>query len=143
MEVLQRGRSMVEMLAVLAITAVLSTSGIAAYTLAMSRHRANLILDYVNRCALLSHVYKDGYATGESYCGDLLTDPAPCNLDGREFVVKDVYNPETTTYTITTPIISSERIRDALVARATSTANGEVIDIWDLNQKIEFTYRKN
>ena len=134
---------MVEMLGVLAIVAVLSTTGIAAYTLAMSRHHANLILDYVNRCALLARVYRDTYATGDSYCGDLLTDPAPLDLDGKEFVVRDAYNTETTTYTVTTPVISSERVRDALVARATSAANGEVIDIWDLNEKIEFTYRKN
>ena len=138
----QQGRSMLEMIAVLAIAATLSTTGLAGYVMAMNRYRANMILDYVNRCALLSRVYQEGYVQEEIYCGDLLTDPAPCGLEGRQFVVKDTNNADTTTYTITTPVISSKRIRDALVARATTTANGEIIDIWDFSEKIEFTYRK-
>ena len=37
----QSGRSMVEMLGVLAIIGVLSIGGIAGYTMAMNRYRAN------------------------------------------------------------------------------------------------------
>ena len=47
----ESGRSMVEMLGVLAIIGVLSIGGIAGYTLAMNRYRANEIL---NAAALVS-----------------------------------------------------------------------------------------
>ena len=49
----QSGRSMVEMLGVLAIIGVLSIGGIAGYTLSMRRHRANQIVDAVNKYALI------------------------------------------------------------------------------------------
>ena len=41
----ESGRSMVEMLGVLAIIGVLSIGGIAGYTIAMNRYRANEIID--------------------------------------------------------------------------------------------------
>ena len=47
------GRSMVEMLGVLAIIGVLSVMGIAGYTIAMSSHHANEVLNQVNRVAML------------------------------------------------------------------------------------------
>jgi len=43
----ESGRSMVEMLGVLAIIGVLSVGGIAGYTLSMRRHRANAVVDSV------------------------------------------------------------------------------------------------
>ena len=48
----QSGRSMVEMLGVLAIIGVLSIGGIAGYTLSMRRHRANQIVDYASKLAM-------------------------------------------------------------------------------------------
>ena len=47
----QSGRSMVEMLGVLAIIGVLSVGGIAGYSLSMRRHRANGVVDYVSKFA--------------------------------------------------------------------------------------------
>ena len=49
----ESGRSMVEMLGVLAIIGVLSIGGIAGYTLSMRRYRANQVLDAVNKYALV------------------------------------------------------------------------------------------
>ena len=49
----ESGRSMVEMLGVLAIIGVLSIGGIAGYTMSMRRHRANMILDAANKYALV------------------------------------------------------------------------------------------
>ena len=49
----QSGRSMVEMLGVLAIIGVLSIGGIAGYTLSMRRYRANQVVDAVNKYALI------------------------------------------------------------------------------------------
>ncbi len=50
---LESGRSMVEMLGVLAIIGVLSVGGIAGYSLSMRRHRANQIADYTSKYAML------------------------------------------------------------------------------------------
>ena len=52
---LESGRSMVEMLGVLAIIGVLSVGGIAGYSLSMRRHRANGVVDLVSKLALVSY----------------------------------------------------------------------------------------
>ncbi len=51
----QSGRSMVEMLGVLAIIGVLSVGGIAGYSLSMRRHRANQIADLASKYALYAY----------------------------------------------------------------------------------------
>ena len=51
----ESGRSMVEMLGVLAIIGVLSIGGIAGYTMAMNRYRANEIIDSVNKYAVIAY----------------------------------------------------------------------------------------
>ena len=48
----QSGRSMVEMLGVLAIIGVLSVGGSAGYSLSMRRHRANGVVDLASKYAL-------------------------------------------------------------------------------------------
>ena len=49
----ETGRSMVEMLGVLAIIGVLSIGGIAGYTMSMRRHRANQVVDALNKYAVV------------------------------------------------------------------------------------------
>ena len=49
----QSGRSMVEMLGVLAIIGVLSVGGIAGYSLSMRRHRANGVADAMSKYGLI------------------------------------------------------------------------------------------
>lgn len=49
------GRSMVEMLGVLAIIGVLSIGGISGYTLAMRRYKANEIMQLMNKYALTTY----------------------------------------------------------------------------------------
>ena len=51
----ESGRSMVEMLGVLAIIGVLSVGGIAGYSLSMRRHRANQIVDVVTKYGILNY----------------------------------------------------------------------------------------
>ena len=51
----QSGRSMVEMLGVLAIIGVLSVGGIAGYSLSMRRHRANGVVDLISKYALVAY----------------------------------------------------------------------------------------
>ena len=56
----QSGRSMVEMLGVLAIIGVLSIGGIAGYTMAMNRYRANEILSYSSQASILAQTANAG-----------------------------------------------------------------------------------
>ena len=53
MKILQFGRSMIEMLGVLAIIGVLSIGGLLGYRRAVNNHQANQILDDVNRFAFV------------------------------------------------------------------------------------------
>ena len=60
----QTGRSMIEMLGVLAIIGILSIVGIAMYRRAVNHHHANTILDDVNRFAFVITEH-GGYPEGE------------------------------------------------------------------------------
>lgn len=55
----ESGRSMVEMLGVLAIIGVLSIGGIAGYTMAMNRYRANEIIDAAAKVAVIAMTKTD------------------------------------------------------------------------------------
>ena len=60
----QFGRSMIEMLGVLAIIGVLSIGGLLGYRRAVNNHQANVILDDVNRFAFVI-IEKGNYPLGE------------------------------------------------------------------------------
>ena len=77
----QSGRSMVEMLGVLAIIGVLSIGGIAGYTLSMRRYRANQVLDALNKYALVAYgacqkALIDGEITDITKCGNTYFAPS-------------------------------------------------------------------
>ena len=55
----EKGRSMVEMLGVLAIIGVLSVGGIYGYTIAMNKHKANEVAQYMSMLDVLAQS-KDG-----------------------------------------------------------------------------------
>ena len=68
----EAGRSMIEMLGVLAIIGVLSIGGLAGYTMAMNRHRANTILDYASRCVVVAQTTGDGSTMETGDCQAIL-----------------------------------------------------------------------
>jgi len=81
----ESGRSMVEMLGVLAIIGVLSIGGIAGYTLAMNRYRANEILNAASDVAITA-MSANGGTGGTADLNDLggldvLTLPGIANAD--------------------------------------------------------------
>jgi len=101
----QKGRSMVEMLGVLAIIGVLSVGGIAGYTVAMNRYRANQILDMASKTAVIAQTLNsgagakactgtgcavaDGTATGMAWTATggvtkFVADPAPADENAAE-----------------------------------------------------------
>ena len=77
----ESGRSMVEMLGVLAIIGVLSIGGIAGYTMAMNRYRANEVIDAASKMAVINMTKQTGTATTIAEIG--LNNPVAgsgCNL---------------------------------------------------------------
>ena len=56
----ENGRSMVEMLGVLAIIGVLSVAGIASYTMAMNKYKSNEILNLASQAVILAQTYNGG-----------------------------------------------------------------------------------
>ncbi len=110
------GRSMIEMLGVLAIIGVLSIGGLAGYTMAMNRHRANQILDYVARCAVIAQTDGDGT--------NLATDTACKTLTGDTAVPAGIDGDAATGGTVDKPVISltvtDAKIATALTDRSTS-----------------------
>ena len=149
------GRSMIEMLGVLAIIGVLSIGGLAGYTMAMNRHRANQILDYVSRCAVAAQTFGDGYYIGHvtksfdgqgnvtytvtnGNCGEFLPlELGPNGLAKASFAVASA-GPEKLTFTITTPSIASDDIRTALVNRD----NTNVGIVSNGSKQVVFTFKK-
>lgn len=58
----QSGRSMIEMLGVLAIVGILSAGGIAGYNMAMQNYKTNLLIDRMQLLATITiSVYKGNY----------------------------------------------------------------------------------
>lgn len=79
----QKGRSMVEMLGVLAIIGVLSIGGIAGYTTSMNRYRANQIMDAAAKLAVLAQTANQGQG-GSVYLSDDGTLPTNCDSTAKK-----------------------------------------------------------
>ena len=72
----EKGRSMVEMLGVLAIIGVLSVAGIAGYTMAMNKYKANEIVNAASQLVILARAANQG-AGGTVSAGDVSGVKAP------------------------------------------------------------------
>lgn len=66
MRVNEQGRSMIEMLGVLAIVGVLSVGGIAGYSKAMNKFKTNKVIDQIN---MISTNIKTMYSSQRTYAG--------------------------------------------------------------------------
>ena len=112
----EAGRSMIEMLGVLAIIGVLSIGGLAGYTMAMNRHRANTILDYASRCVVVAQTTGDGSTMETGPCSTILdgeTYPAGATIEIDADSTVD--QPSVTVSGIT------EKVAEALVNRSGGT----------------------
>ena len=80
----ESGRSMIEMLGVLAIIGVLSIGGLAGYTMAMNRWRSSDISDYVSRCVVVAQTKSitGRIAAGDTDCATVLGEDVPGWLIG-------------------------------------------------------------
>ena len=84
---LESGRSMVEMLGVLAIIGVLSVGGIAGYGLAMRKHRANGVMDYISKFAV--SIYSNCYQEITTAGGNI--DTSNCRASRASYLNDDDY----------------------------------------------------
>ena len=119
MKQFEKGRSMIEMLGVLAIIGVLSVGGLSGYTMAMNRHRANQILDYVTRAAVLAQTHGTGStaltnADCKTYNGN---ETAPSSMTGCS-----VTTSLTTDRVLVTTTVSNDKVREALTSRSSEAA---------------------
>ena len=64
----ESGRSMVEMLGVLAIIGVLSVGGIAGYSMAMKKYRVNTALDCIAKVSVMSAVQSEAATMAQAGC---------------------------------------------------------------------------
>ena len=113
---IESGRSMVEMLGVLAIIGVLSIGGIAGYTMAMNRHRANTAIDYATKVAMTAQTVVDPGITG-SVSGETLGIPAPTGYAAT--VQRNADNNQIYEVTFTQGVTA-----DSAVANAINTITG-------------------
>ena len=130
MKKLQNGRSMIEMLGVLAIIGVLSIGGLAGYTMAMNRHRANQILDYVSRCGVAAQTYGmgDHAFAGTETCHTLMGEAAPTTLSDADCKVSGsgtAAAPHTVTIQYAAGL--ADGVKNAVVARTSSAIGGATI----------------
>ncbi len=121
MKELQNGRSMIEMLGVLAIIGVLSIGGLAGYTMAMNRHRANQILDYASRCVVVAQTSGDGSTIKTGSCVGILDgEPLPGGATKVEI--------NATSSTVDQPVVDVSGITDK-VANAMANRSGGTVEI--------------
>ncbi len=127
----QSGRSMIEMLGVLAIIGVLSIGGLAGYTMAMNRHRANQVLDYVSRAAVIALTKGDGTQSVNNMNCKVLLDGEDVPLaDMGCSVLKDSSTGDDVKVTVTnlpnTSIANALENRSSTQVSVEATANGAI-----------------
>ena len=99
----ESGRSMVEMLGVLAIIGVLSVGGIAGYTMAMRKYKANEIAAAAAQCAMLARSYNMGNGIdGPQDCTSVLGVANPDSTNVTNF--KATLDKNTGKVTVTTGV---------------------------------------
>ena len=114
MKQFEKGRSMIEMLGVLAIIGVLSVGGLSGYTMAMNRYRANTILDYVTRAAVLAQTHGTGTEEQDDVCTMYNgNETAPSNFNGCR-----VETSTSTDVVRVTGTVGNEKVAEALTSRS-------------------------
>ena len=106
MKKIESGRSMIEMLGVLAIVGVLSIGGLAGYQMAMNRYRASALSDYASRCVVVAQTkYMSGrVGTGtDASCNVVLNEAVPSFLGTGTVTIADTVNGVVTVTATTVP----------------------------------------
>ena len=127
----ESGRSMVEMLGVLAIIGVLSVGGIAGYTMAMNKYRANEIAAAAAQCGIMAvaKATTGGSNVSSTDCSDLME--IPSSASGNISSMKVVAGTDgTSTVTV---IAKDTKVNTALKGMAiSSNNNGFTLSVGDV-----------
>ena len=141
----QSGRSMVEMLGVLAIIGVLSVGGIAGYTLSMRRHRANGVVDTFAKYALMGYTdcqkkLIDGEVGKLSHCHYSVSfkDAGIVNLPQGVREVMDYIKPDPNNSGVDTVFVSA-KFDDDKLCQAVASIGGVSCD----NGHIQLPIKQN
>lgn len=130
----QAGRSMVEMLGVLAVIGVLSVAGIAGYTTAMNKYRANELLHEANKRATVVAMQIAGGKTGEGLSVSEFTQPS-----GYLFGVDTSYASGDKTFKLTLSQDPNGSIDDNVCSQMkATTGNNSVMQINNNCSEITF-----
>jgi len=120
MKKIESGRSMIEMLGVLAIIGVLSIGGLAGYTMAMNRWRANTLTDYVTRCVVVSQTKGVTGIPTTGSCETILSETKPGFAGAVEI---SSYNENTDETQVTVADISTA-VQDVLYEKMGTRVSG-------------------
>ena len=131
----ETGRSMVEMLGVLAIIGVLSIGGIAGYTLSMRRYRANQVADALNKYALIVYdscqkAIIQGDITGLGCCTKLK--PYPTYAESGLAQIGDLKN-VSVFYTASYSVAFISYFNDGEICKASKSVTGSYSEGCDGN----------
>ncbi|MGN1091796.1 MAG: hypothetical protein ACI4RJ_04850 [Alphaproteobacteria bacterium] len=136
MKNLQNGRSMIEMLGVLAIIGVLSIGGLAGYTMAMNRHKANVLLDDAMKCGTIAQTTHEDTAFNAVACsnGSLLGASAAYASYGTVTVTRAALADGVQADTTVTITPTADGVRDAIRSRTGVTAGNSFTYNMDTRQ---------
>ena len=115
----------------------IATAELAGTTEAISRYQANMILDYVAACALEAQNKSGLTINTKDTCADLLPySDAPAGLDAKKFVLSGGKKNDST-YSITTPDIESDAVRDDLLNMRHS-----IMTMKKTGKKVRITFKR-
>ena len=118
----EQGRSMVEMLGVLAVMGVLSVAGIAGYTTAMNKYRANELLNEASKRAAIVAMQIASGKSGEALSIIEFTQPS-----GYKFGVDTSYAVGGKTFSLTLSKDPNGNIDDAICTQMKATTGDNYI----------------
>ena len=123
MKKMEKGRSMVEMLGVLAIIGVLSVGGIYGYTVAMNKYKANEIVQVASMLATLARSGNAG--AGVQNLTAEAAGLADGNVGGEDISAMSAsYDEDKETVTVTLPAGIDPKIQASICQIAPTSDNG-------------------
>jgi len=132
MKKLQKGRSMLEMLAVLFIVGILSIGGLEGYSFAVSRLKANALTEYVTSCIVTAQAQKPNLfgRNSESFtldCNeDVLKRPYPNALSHNgEITIYDYDVKKDKVYVYASGV--SKKVADSIADRFTASTDPKAV----------------
>ena len=137
----QAGRSMVEMLGVLAVIGVLSVAGIAGYTSAMRQYKANEIVNATSVLYIMAQSQKQGQGDNMNYTsiGAAPTGTSQISYDNTTKAITITFTDDTLCPSVKNKLgdKAGECTVGSLIVTFGETASTPVVDLSDLNTSVK------